>query len=266
MALKETLGRIYKKIISAFTKDAKIDTGNIPGHIGIIMDGNGRWAKKRGLSRSDGHRAGAKTLEDIADYCNKIGVKVLTVYAFSTENWKRPKAEVDAIMDLLYEYLSNMENLLGGKDCRIKVIGDKTALSRTLQEKIAEVEEYTGNRTGSTLNIALNYGGRDEIIRAAKIAATNVAEGKMSVEEITEEYMNANMYTGGNPPLDLVIRPSGEKRLSNFLLWQCAYSEFWYSDVCWPDFTEKHLRQAIASYQKRNRRFGGTESVAGKEN
>lgn len=266
MALKETLGGIYKKVISALTKDAKIDFENIPQHIGIIMDGNGRWAKRRGLSRSDGHRAGAKTLEEIADYCSKIGVKVLTVYAFSTENWKRPKAEVDAIMDLLYEYLSKMENLLGGKDCKIKVIGDKSALSPKLQEKIAEVEEYTGNRTGSTLNIALNYGGRDEIINAAKTAALAVAKGEISVEDINEEYLDGKMYTGGNPPLDLVIRPSGELRLSNFLLWQCAYSEFWYSNICWPDFTEKHLRQAIASYQKRNRRFGGTEKVvAGKE-
>lgn len=265
MAFKEKLGGIYKKIIFAFTKDEKIDLQNVPAHIGIIMDGNGRWAKRRGLQRSDGHRAGAKTLEEIANYCGEIGVKVLTVYAFSTENWKRPKAEVDAIMDLLYEYLSKMENLLGGKNCRIKVIGDKSALSETLQKKIDEVEAYTADRKGYTLNIALNYGGRDEIIRAAKIAANDVKNGKITAEDINEEYLDARMYTGGNPPLDLIIRPSGEKRLSNFLLWQCAYSEFWYSDICWPDFTEKHLRKAIAFYQKRNRRFGGTESVVGKE-
>ena len=265
MILKQTLGGIYKKIVSAFAKDAEIDLQNIPQHIGIIMDGNGRWAKRRGLPRSDGHRAGAKTLEEITNYCEKIGVKVLTVYAFSTENWKRPKAEVDAIMQLLYDYLSNMVKLIGGKDCRICVIGDKSALSETLQAKIAEVEEYTGKRIGCTLNIALNYGGRDEIIRAARKAANAYKNGEISEEGINEEYLSSLMYTGGNPPVDLIIRPSGEKRLSNFLLWQCAYSEFWYSDICWPDFTEKHMRQAIASYQKRNRRFGGTENVAGKE-
>ena len=265
MALKEKLGGIYKKMVSAFTKDAEINLDNIPQHIGIIMDGNGRWAKNHGLPRSDGHRAGAKTLEDIANYCGEIGVKVLTVYAFSTENWKRPKNEVDAIMDLLYEYLSKMENLLGGNNCRIRVIGERSALSEALQKKIAEVEEYTSNRTGYTLNIALNYGGRDEIIRAVKKASLAVKNGEISENDISEDYMSSLMYTGENPPVDLIIRPSGEKRLSNFLLWQCAYSEFWYSDICWPDFTEKHMRQAIASYQKRNRRFGGTESPSGKE-
>ncbi len=251
MNIKELLGGVYKKIVTLFTPDVKIDYNNIPAHIAIIMDGNGRWAKKRGLSRSDGHRAGAKTLEEITDYCGKIGVKFLTVYAFSTENWKRPKAEVDAIMDLIYEYLSNMENLLGGRDCRIRIIGDKSGLSEKLQKKIEEVEEYTGNRTGPTLNIALNYGGRDEIIRAVKKAIEN------KDAEITEEYLSSLMYTGDNPEVDLIIRPSGEKRLSNFLLWQCAYSEFWYSNTCWPDFTERHMRLAIAEYQKRNRRFGG---------
>ena len=231
-----------------------LDMDNIPKHIAIIMDGNGRWAKRRGLPRTDGHRAGAKTLEDITDYCGKIGVKFLTVYAFSTENWKRPKEEVDAIMNLIYEYLSKMEKLLGGKDCRIRVIGDRSALSKKLQDKIAEVEEYTGSRTGPTLNIALNYGGRDEIVRAVKNAASSAAEGNVLVDSINEEYVNGLMYTGDNPEVDLIIRPSGEKRLSNFLLWQCAYSEFWYSNTCWPDFTERHMRMAIAEFQKRNRR------------
>ncbi len=255
MAVKELLGGIYKKLGVFLTKDSEIDMNNIPQHIAIIMDGNGRWAKKRGLRRSDGHRAGAKTLEDITDYCNKIGVKFLTVYAFSTENWKRPKEEVDAIMDLIYEYLSNMEKLIGGRDCRIRIIGDRTRLNEKLQKKINEVEEYTKNRTGSTLNIALNYGGRDEIIRATKAAALDMKDGK--IQDITEEYLSSLMYTGGEPEVELIIRPSGELRLSNFLLWQCAYSEFWFSDVCWPDFNEKHMRQAIAQYQKRNRRFGG---------
>ncbi len=257
MSLKESLGTIYKKLVELVTPDVKIDMDNIPKHIGIIMDGNGRWAKRRGLKRSDGHRAGAKTLEDITDYCSKIGVKFLTVYAFSTENWKRDKAEVDAIMELIYEYMSNMENLIGGKDCRIRVIGDRSRLSDKLNAKILEVEDYTKDRTGPTLNIALNYGGRDEILRAARLAAQAVSEGKITADGIDEKYMSSLMYTGDNPEVDLIIRPSGEKRLSNFLLWQCAYSEFWFSNTCWPDFTPKHMKIAIAEYQKRNRRFGG---------
>ena len=257
MSLKESLGTIYKKLVELVTPNVKIDMDNIPKHIGIIMDGNGRWAKRRGLKRSDGHRAGAKTLEDITDYCSKIGVKFLTVYAFSTENWKRDKAEVDAIMELIYEYMSNMENLIGGKDCRIRVIGDRSRLSDKLNAKILEVEDYTKDRTGPTLNIALNYGGRDEILRAARLAAQAVSEGKITADGIDEKYMSSLMYTGDNPEVDLIIRPSGEKRLSNFLLWQCAYSEFWFSNTCWPDFTPKHMRMAIAEYQKRNRRFGG---------
>ena len=257
MSLKESLGTIYKKLVELVTPDVKIDMDNIPKHIGIIMDGNGRWAERRGLKRSDGHRAGAKTLEDITDYCSKIGVKFLTVYAFSTENWKRDKAEVDAIMELIYEYMSNMENLIGGKDCRIRVIGDRSRLSDKLNAKILEVEDYTKDRTGPTLNIALNYGGRDEILRAARLAAQAVSEGKITANGIDEKYMSSLMYTGDNPEVDLIIRPSGEKRLSNFLLWQCAYSEFWFSNTCWPDFTPKHMRIAIAEYQKRNRRFGG---------
>lgn len=257
MSLKESLGTIYKKLVELVTPDVKIDMDNIPKHIGIIMDGNGRWAERRGLKRSDGHRAGAKTLEDITDYCSKIGVKFLTVYAFSTENWKRDKAEVDAIMELIYEYMSNMENLIGGKDCRIRVIGDRSRLSDKLNAKILEVEDYTKGRTGPTLNIALNYGGRDEILRAARLAAQAVSEGKITADDIDEKYMSSLMYTGDNPEVDLIIRPSGEKRLSNFLLWQCAYSEFWFSNTCWPDFTPKHMRIAIAEYQKRNRRFGG---------
>ncbi|MBQ3053369.1 MAG: isoprenyl transferase [Clostridia bacterium] len=255
MTVKELFGAIYKKLVFLFAQDAQIDMDNIPKHIGIIMDGNGRWAKRRGLKRSDGHRAGAKTLEDITDYCGKIGVKYLTVYAFSTENWKRPKEEVDAIMNLILEYLTNMEKFVGGRDCRIRVIGDRTALSQVLQEKILEVEEYTKDRTGPTLNIALNYGGRDEIVRAAKVAAEKLNNGE--IKDINEEYFSSLMYTGNDPEVELIIRPSGEKRLSNFLLWQSAYSEFWFSNTCWPDFTEKHMRVAISDYQKRNRRYGG---------
>ena len=205
MSLKESLGTIYKKLVELVTPDVKIDMDNIPKHIGIIMDGNGRWAERRGLKRSDGHRAGAKTLEDITDYCSKIGVKFLTVYAFSTENWKRDKAEVDAIMELIYEYMSNMENLIGGKDCRIRVIGDRSRLSDKLNAKILEVEDYTKDRTGPTLNIALNYGGRDEILRAARLAAQAVSEGKITVDGIDEKYMSSLMYTGDNPEVDLII-------------------------------------------------------------
>lgn len=257
MSWKEFLGRSYKQFVSLVTPDAKIDEQNIPQHVGIIMDGNGRWAKRRGLSRSDGHRAGAQTLQEISNYCGEIGIKSLTVYAFSTENWSRPKAEVDALMDLLYEYLSRMEELVGGKDCRIKVIGDLSRLNDKLIRKITEVEAYTRKRTGMTLNIALNYGGRDEIVHAARRAAEEVKNGKITLEQIDEQRMSDYMYTGGQPELDLIIRPSGELRLSNFLLWQCAYSEFWFSNICWPDFTKKHLRRAIADYQKRTRRYGG---------
>ena len=232
-------------------KAEKISGGDMPKHIGIIMDGNGRWAKKRGLPRNVGHRAGAETLKKIVTYCDKIGIKTVTAYAFSTENWKRPKEEVDSLMSLLKEYLSNAERDLGGKNAVIRVIGDRTALSEDIQQRILETEEFTKDRTGVVLNLALNYGGRDEIVHAVNKL---LREGKT---EITERDISKNLYEPEIADVDLIIRPSGEYRLSNFLLWESAYTEFWFDNVLWPDFTEKHLDRAIADFQKRNRRFGG---------
>lgn len=232
-------------------KAEEISAGAMPKHIGIIMDGNGRWAKKRGMPRNVGHRAGAETLKKIVTYCDKIGIKTVTAYAFSTENWKRPKEEVDSLMSLLKEYLSNAERDLGGKNAVIRVIGDRTALSEDIQQRILETEEFTKDRTGVVLNLALNYGGRDEIVHAVNEL---LREGKT---EITERDISEKLYEPEIADVDLIIRPSGECRLSNFLLWESAYTEFWFDNVLWPDFTEKHLDRAIADFQKRNRRFGG---------
>ncbi len=232
-------------------KAEEISAGSMPKHIGIIMDGNGRWAKKRGMPRNVGHRAGAETLKKIVTYCDKIGIKTVTAYAFSTENWKRPKEEVDSLMSLLKEYLSNAERDLGGKNAVIRVIGDRTALSEDIQQRILETEEFTKDRTGVVLNLALNYGGRDEIVHAVNEL---LREGKT---EITERDISEKLYEPEIADVDLIIRPSGEYRLSNFLLWESAYTEFWFDNVLWPDFTEKHLDRAIADFQKRNRRFGG---------
>ena len=223
---------MFFKIGRRTAHSGKLDLSRVPKHIGIIMDGNGRWAKRRGLPRRAGHKAGADNLERICDYCNSIGVKALTVYAFSTENWNRPKDEVDALMELLYNYLL------------------------TVKDAIVHAEEVTSSGDGLVLNIALNYGGRAEIVNAARLAAAAVSERQITVEDITEEYFGGLMYTSNLPEVDLIIRPSGEKRLSNFLLWQAAYAEFWYSDICWPDFTNKDMEQAIIDYQNRDRRFG----------
>ena len=232
-------------------KAEEISAGAMPKHIGIIMDGNGRWAKKRGMPRNVGHRAGAETLKKIVTYCDKIGIKTVTAYAFSTENWKRPKEEVDSLMSLHKEYLSNAERDLGGKNAVIRVIGDRSALSEDIQQRILETEEFTKDRTGVVLNLALNYGGRDEIVHAVNKL---LREGKT---EITERDISEKLYEPEIADVDLIIRPSGEYRLSNFLLWESAYTEFWFDNVLWPDFTEKHLDRAIADFQKRNRRFGG---------
>ena len=204
-----------------------LDPNNIPQHIGIIMDGNGRWAKSKGLPRSAGHRAGAETLKKIVKYCDKIGVKCITAYAFSTENWNRPKAEVDALMDLLYNYLQQVEEQFGGTNVILKVIGDRSALSDKINAAIDHAEEYTSKNTGLMLNVALNYGGRAEITDAAKALADKIAKGKRTLRDVSEKDLNELMYTGGLPEVDLIIRPSGEYRLSNFLLWQAAYAEFW---------------------------------------
>ena len=230
----------------------------LPVHIGIIMDGNGRWANKRGLPRKYGHREGAKTFRKIVEYCDQIGLQYLTGYAFSTENWKRPKSEVDSIMQLLEQYIDDaFAHQNENQNVRTHFIGDMRALNPVLQEKIERIEKMGEGRNGLLVNVALNYSGRDEIVHAAKRLAQQVQQGKLSVDDITEQLLSDCLYTCGQPDPDLIIRPSGEERLSNFLIWQAAYSEFVFMDVLWPDFTPKHLDQAIAEYQHRQRRFGG---------
>lgn len=236
--------------MSIFKKKEEIRV--LPTHIAIIMDGNGRWAKKRSLPRTAGHVAGAKTFKTIARYCNKIGLKYLTVYAFSTENWKRPEDEVKSIMNLLRDYLKDAENF---KDENIKVnfIGDRTPLAEDIKELMKKNEEGSKNATGLTLNIAINYGGRDEITNAVK----KIVNSGVKAEDVTEDLISQNLYTYGIPDPDFIIRPSGEYRLSNYLIWQSAYAEYWFSDILWPDFTPHHLEKAINDYNHRNRRFGG---------
>ena len=226
----------------------------LPAHIAIIMDGNGRWAKKRSLPRSAGHAAGSKTFKDIARYCNKIGLKYLTVYAFSTENWKRPQDEVDNIMNILRDYLKDAKNFKD-ENIKVKFIGDLEPLAEDIKELICDAEKESQNATGLHLNIALNYGGRDEIVHAVK----NIIKEGVSEENITEELISANLYTAGQPDPDFIIRPSGEYRLSNYLIWQSAYAEYWFSDVLWPDFSPKHLEAAIDAFNHRDRRFGGVK-------
>lgn len=240
-------------------KQIELDLENIPQHIGVIMDGNGRWAKKRGLPRSAGHKRGADILENISDYCNSIGVKALTVYAFSTENWSRPQKEIDALMELLYDYLLQVEEKFKNRNMRLMISGDTSKLSEKIQKAIVHAEEVTASGDGMVLNIALNYGGRDEIVRAVRKISEKVQNGDIQPEEISEDIFSENLDMATLPEVDLIIRPSGEKRLSNFMLWQAAYAEFWYSDICWPDFTENDMKQAIVDFQSRNRRFGGVK-------
>lgn len=228
----------------------------VPAHIAIIMDGNGRWAKRRGLPRNAGHKQGAKVFQNICDYCRKIGVKYVTAYAFSTENWKRPQNEVNAIMELLRSYLKEASKQTR-KDARLLFLGDRTPLADDLQRLMEKVERESANNTGITICIALNYGGRAEIVSSARELARMAAQGKLDPDSIDESLFESHLYTGGIPDPDLLIRPSGELRLSNFLLWQLAYTEFVSQDVLWPDFTTAHLDQAIDQYTKRNRRFGG---------
>ena len=235
----------------AFLKKKTIDRV-LPQHIAIIMDGNGRWAKKRSLPRSAGHVAGAKTFKDIARYCNKIGLKYLTVYAFSTENWKRPKEEVDGIMNLLRDYLKDAENFKSD-NIKVNFIGNRDVLADDIKELMKKDEEGSADATGLTLNIAINYGGKDEITRAVR----EIVKEGIPHDEITEEVISNHLYTAGMPDPDFIIRPSGEYRLSNYLIWQSAYAEYWFSDVLWPDFRPKHLEKAIDEYNHRHRRFGG---------
>ncbi|MBU5421022.1 isoprenyl transferase [Acetanaerobacterium sp. MSJ-12] len=235
---------------------AKPDFDNLPQHIGFIMDGNGRWAKRRGLPRSAGHRAGAKTFRDMVRYCKDIGIKNMTVYAFSTENWKRPKEEVEAIMDLLRSYLKDAFDHRE-EEVRCLILGDTAPLAPDIVALIKKLEDESRDCKQMTLNIALNYGGRAEITHAVRELAGQVQRGELAPEEITEDAISAHLYTAGQPDPDLIIRPSGEYRTSNFLLWQSAYSELVFMDVLWPDFTRRDLDRAILEYQNRDRRFGG---------
>ena len=224
----------------------------LPEHIAIIMDGNGRWAKKRSLPRTAGHAAGSKKFKDIARYCNKIGLKYLTVYAFSTENWKRPKEEVDNIMKIFKEYLEDAKNFKD-ENIQVQFIGDRSVLDDDIQQLMRESEEASADATGLHLNIAINYGGRDEIVNAVK----KIIASGVTADKITEQTITDNLYTAGQPDPDFIIRPSGEYRLSNYLIWQSAYAEYWFSNILWPDFKPKDLENAIDEYNKRNRRFGG---------
>ena len=229
---------------------------NMPKHIAIIMDGNRRWARKKGLEPKLGHKEGAKTLEKIVRYANKIGLEYITVYALSTENWKRTKDEVGALMLLLQNYLDDYSKRADTENIKVKVLGDISALSEGMQKSINKCMERTKNNTGVTFNIAINYGGRDEIVKAVRKISEQVKEGKINIEEINEQLISDNLYTAGEPDPDLLIRTSGELRTSNFLPWQIVYSEFVFVEKNWPDFEEKDLDEAIEIYQKRNRKFG----------
>ncbi len=232
------------------------EPGLMPRHIAIIMDGNGRWAKKKKLPRSAGHSAGANTFRAIARHGNKIGLEYMTVYAFSTENWKRPKEEVDNIMNLLRDYLKDAKNFKD-ENIKVKFIGNIEVLEDDIKKLINEAEEESANATGMNLNIALNYGGRDELVSAFKKMNEAVLKGEIKAEDISEETVGEFLYTKGQPDPDFIIRPSGEYRLSNYLIWQSAYAEFWFSDVLWPDFKPSDLDRAISDFGNRNRRFGG---------
>ena len=237
--------------------EQKTDKLSPPRHIAIIMDGNGRWAKKRGLPRNAGHAAGAETFRKIASYCGKIGVKYLTVYAFSTENWKRSEEEIGGIMKLMGKYLQEALRDMEKNHVRIKFFGDLSKLTPQLREMCEDAVSRSAAYDDVQVNFCFNYGGRDELVYAAKRFATDVAAGLCSPEELTEHTFSQYLYSANVPDPELIIRPSGELRISNFLLWQSAYSEFVYMDVLWPDFSPKDLDEAIAQYHRRNRRFGG---------
>lgn len=237
--------------------EPQVDFEHLPRHIAIIMDGNGRWAKKRGLPRTAGHAAGAETFRTIATYCKEIGLDYLTVYAFSTENWKRPQEEVGAIMGLLKKYLLEAIEQMERDKVKMEFFGDLSVLAPELRELCEQTREISKRYDGCQVNICLNYGGRDELLRAAKAYAQDCMEGKADPNHLTDEQLGGYLFSKGVPDPDLVIRPSGELRLSNFLLWQSAYAEFYFTDVLWPDFDKDELHRAIAAFQSRSRRFGG---------
>ena len=228
----------------------------LPQHVGFIMDGNGRWAKKRGLPRPFGHREGAKTFRKIVRHCKDIGIKHISFYAFSTENWQRPQEEVDAIMKLFSDYLDDVQELLTEKT-RMVFLGDKAMFPDYLREKMEKTEAETAVYDEMVLFLAVNYGGRDELAHSARLIAEKVQKGELSPEDITEQTVADGLYTAGYPDVDLVIRPSGELRLSNFLIWQCAYAEYYFTDILWPDFSPDDLDDALIEFGRRNRRFGG---------
>lgn len=232
------------------------ESGKNPRHIGIIMDGNGRWARQRGLDRKFGHREGAKTFQKIVEYCYDLGIPYLTFYAWSTENWARPQEEVDAVMNLLRDYLNRDLSKIK-QQVRMRFIGGREALPLDIQQKMDEIEEKTAHYTHTTVNLAVNYGGRAEIAEAARRLAGQVKDGTLAPEDIDEARISASIYTAGQPDPDMILRPSGERRSSNFLLWQGAYAEMVYLDVLWPDFTPQHLDAALEEFRRRNRRFGG---------
>ncbi|CDA16130.1 di-trans poly-cis-decaprenylcistransferase [Clostridium sp. CAG:571] len=233
------------------------EQNNYPAHIAIIMDGNRRWARQKNLDIREGHKKGAETLEKIAKYCNKIGIKYLTVYAFSTENWKRSSEEVGALMILLQNYLNDFSKRANTENIKIKVLGDISVLSKGMQNSINKAIERTKENTGLTLNIAFNYGGRAEITYALKQIAEKIKNNELSIDDISEDLISNHLYTKGQPDPDLLIRTSGELRTSNFLPWQIAYTEFYFDNKYWPDFSEEDLLKAIEIYEGRNRKFGG---------
>ena len=244
-------------LFSKENKAGQVDLNNLPCHVAVIMDGNGRWAQKRGLPRSAGHKAGAETFRKLGTYCKHLGIDYLTVYAFSTENWKRPKDEVDGIMRLLEQYLHECIDTMEKDGNRLRFLGDLSVLTSELRELIDETNEISSRIEGFQANVCLNYGGRDEILHAARAFARDCAAGKRDADALTEEGFSHYLYSDGLPDPDLLIRPGGEKRISNYLLWQCAYSEFYFCDTLWPDFTEREFDKALIAYQQRERRFGG---------
>lgn len=240
-------------------KKAESVPRKIPVNLGIIMDGNGRWAKKRGLPRTAGHVTGAQVFRNITKYCEKCGVRYLTVYAFSTENWRRPPDEVESIMNLLRQYLKESLADFQQENIVVRFIGNRDELAQDIRDLIVEAEESTAHKTGMTLNIALNYGGQQEIAAAARTLAARVADGELQPSDIDEKMLEKALFTEDQPPVDLILRPSGEYRLSNFLIWQSAYAEFVFMDVLWPDFKEEDLDRAFEEYARRDRRFGGVK-------
>jgi undecaprenyl diphosphate synthase len=235
---------------------AHISDSKLPVHVGFIMDGNGRWAQKRGLPRQLGHKEGAKVFRKIARYCKDIGIKYVTFFAFSTENWNRPKEEVDAIMSLFQQYLDEVDDY-ADENTRLLFLGDKSAFNQKMQKRMTELEKESESFDGMTLMLAMNYGGRADIVHSVKQIASMIQNKDISCDNINESLISSLLYTKGIPDVDLIIRPSGEKRLSNFLIWQSAYAEYYFTDVLWPDFTKKEMDKALLEFSLRGRRFGG---------